>query len=125
MLVLGVRRCREKVPRTDADWAQEFAKYRQSPEFQRLNSTMTVEVPSLVPSLVPSPVHSLVPSLVYSLVPSSCALPRALFCALCCALSCALSTASPDSPRILSCDPSAAALHFHFRPLRRPVPAHS
>ena len=33
----------EAAPRTEADWDAEFAKYRASPEFQKVNRRMTVE----------------------------------------------------------------------------------
>lgn len=33
----------EKTPRTDADWAGEFAKYKSSPEFKKVNSRMDLE----------------------------------------------------------------------------------
>ena len=33
----------EKTPRSEADWQAEFSKYKASPEFQKLNSRMTLE----------------------------------------------------------------------------------
>lgn len=38
-----LRRRREKMPVTPEDWDEEFAKYKASPEFQKVNSRMTVE----------------------------------------------------------------------------------
>ncbi|CAI5938908.1 unnamed protein product [Closterium sp. NIES-64] len=33
----------EQAPRSEEEWAGEFDKYRQSPEFKRVNSSMTVD----------------------------------------------------------------------------------